>query len=426
MFKKVHIRLTLLFTGVCTLVIAIMSALYLFLSWSNIKNNSFMSFRTDIANFSSTLTYDSVISQNWLANIKNNYSYRLFIYENNKPLLNTEEIMDDDSTVLIDGIKNAFSEDIRRLGRYTDSVNHDEFEYSVNNKKYYVGIICRSSEKCISEIYAINPLKDETDQFHRLIFSFLMIILIAAAALFVFSYFFTKLLLSPVKKAHQQQAHFIAAASHEIRNPVNTIISALDAMETSDGEQQKEFSKIARKEGKRLALLTEDLLTLARSDNGSFTAKTAPVELDTLILDCYEAFIAPAKEKNISISVELPDENVPKAMADADRIKQVISIILSNAVSYTPDGGKIKIAYTSDNSRHIIRISDSGSGISAEDRQHIFERFYRADRSRTDRSHFGLGLSIAKEIIDLHKGSISVDDSELGGSCFVITLPLNN
>ena len=113
-------------------------------------------------------------------------------------------------------------------------------------------------------------------------------------------------------------------------------------------------------------------------------------------------------------------------MADADRIKQVISIILSNAVSYTPDGGKIKIAYTSDNSRHIIRISDSGSGISAEDRQHIFERFYRADRSRTDRSHFGLGLSIAKEIIDLHKGSISVDDSELGGTCFAITLPLTH
>lgn len=422
MFRKVHIRLTMLFTGVCTLVIAVMSVLYLYLSWSNIRKNTFMSFRTDIANFSSALSKDHIISQNWLENINMNYSYKLFIYDNNKPMLFTSKSLNNKNTAFIDGIKEKFSSDIQRL-KYTGSVAHDEFGYSVNNRSYYIGIICISGENGITEVYAVNSLENQKNQLKKLIIYFILIISAAAAVLFVFSYFFTKRLLRPVSQAHQQQAHFIAAASHEIRNPVNTIISALDAMETSDGEQQQYLSKIARKEGKRLALLTEDLLTLARSDNGSFTAKTAPTELDTLVLDCYEAFLSPAKEKNISISVKLPEENIPKAMADAERISQVISILLNNAVSYTPENGKIEIAYSVDNSKHMVRVSDSGCGISAEEREHIFERFYRADRSRTDRSHFGLGLSIAKEIMDLHNGSITVEDSALGGACFVISLP---
>lgn len=422
MFRKVHIRLTMLFTGVCTLVVAVMSLLYLYLSWNNIRKNAFISFRTDIANFSSTLSKDHVISQSWLMNINMNYSYQLYIYDNGKAMLSTSKGMSEENSALLEDIKSELSTDIQRL-RYTGSVAHDEFSCSAKDHRYYVGIICISGDKGITEVYAVKSLDSQQKQLRKLIIYFILIIIGAAIVFFVFSYFFTKLLLKPVKQAHQQQAHFIAAASHEIRNPVNTIMSALDAMETSEGDQQQYLSKIARKEGKRLALLTEDLLTLARSDNGSFTAQTAPTELDTLVLDCYEAFLSPAKEKTIDLSVKLPDDNIPKAMIDAERINQVISILLNNAVSYTPENGKIEIAYSVDNSQHIVRVSDSGCGISEEDRQHIFERFYRADRSRTDRSHFGLGLSIAKEIIDLHNGTISVEDSPLGGTSFTISLP---
>lgn len=423
MFRKVHIRLTMLFTGVCTLVIAVMSLLYLYLSWNNIRKNAFINFKTDIANFSSTLSKDHIISQSWLMNINMNYSYKLYIYDNGKAMLSTSTGMNEEDSVLLEDIKSELSTDIQRL-RYTGSVAHDEFICSAKHHSYYVGIICISGDKSITEVYAVKSLASQQKQLKKLIIYFILIIIGAAIVFFVFSYFFTKLLLKPVKQAHQQQAHFIAAASHEIRNPVNTIMSALDAMDTSEGEQQQYLSKIARKEGKRLALLTEDLLTLARSDNGSFTAQTAPTELDTLVLDCYEAFLPPAKEKNINLSVKLPADNIPKAMIDAERINQVISILLNNAVSYTPENGKIEIAYSVDNSQHIVRVSDSGCGISAEDRQHIFERFYRADRSRTDRSHFGLGLSIAKEIVDLHNGTISVEDSHLGGTSFTISLPI--
>ena len=421
MFRKVHIRLTLLFTAVCTLVIAVMSGLYLYISRVSLRDSGYMSFRTDIASFSASLSDSRVISQNRINSVRNNYSYGFYIYDNDRPLQFTADAAASDGG-LIDSIRQEFSADIMKL-RYTGSVSSEIVSFSRGGKNYYVGIICLKGDNSFTEIYITDSLDRETKQFRSLLSKFIVIILSAAAALFIFSYFFTRRLLLPIKKTHEQQAHFIAAASHEIRNPVNTIISALDAMDSSEGQQQKDFADIARKEGRRLTLLTEDLLTLARSDNGSLTARTAPTELDTLLLDCCEAFTAPAREKDISIDIKLPDENVPEAEVDAERIKQVISVILSNAVSYTPRGGRIEAVYTADRSCHRIRISDSGSGIPDEDKERIFDRFYRADPSREDRSHFGLGLAIAKEITDLHNGTITAEDSPLGGASFVISLP---
>ena len=129
MFRKVHIRLTMLFTGVCTLVVAVMSLLYLYLSWNNIQKNSFISFKTDIANFSSTLSKDHVISQSWLMNINMNYSYQLYIYDNGKAMLSTSKGMSEENSALLEDIKSELSTDIQRL-RYTGSVAHDEFSCS--------------------------------------------------------------------------------------------------------------------------------------------------------------------------------------------------------------------------------------------------------------------------------------------------------
>lgn len=110
-------------------------------------------------------------------------------------------------------------------------------------------------------------------------------------------------------------------------------------------------------------------------------------------------------------------------MVDQERIKQVISIILSNAIEYTPENGRINISYYYIRKKeHIIEIADSGLGISDEDKEHIFEKFYRADNSRNQRSHFGLGLAIAKEIIDLHNSRITVSDSIYGGASFIVKL----
>ncbi len=423
MFRKVHIRLTMVFTTVCTLILAIMSIFYLYLNYCSIYNNAFTSFQNNMTIFSSELSKSHTISHEWLQSIQKDYNYYLFVYDNNAPMKFTIQNKSDTNLMLIKNIKQRFTNDVNQMQRSTIS-QHKEISCSIDGKRIFISIITIPGKNGSTEIYAVDILKNEREQIWKLGIHFIIIIILAFAALFIFSYVFTRMLLKPIRQAHEQQAHFIAAASHEIRNPVNTIISALDAMDKSEGTQRDSFADIARKEGNRLILLTEDLLTLARSDNGNFTSNFAPAELDTILLDCYEAFMAPAQEKEIHINIKLPEENVPIANIDSERIKQVISILLSNAVSYTPERGKIDISYSVETQWHIIIISDNGSGISDEDKRHIFERFYRADHAREDRSHFGLGLAIAKEIIDLHNGKIFVKDNDSGGASFIVYLPI--
>lgn len=423
MFRKVHIRLTMVFTTVCTLILAIMSIFYLYLNYCSIYNNAFTSFQNNMTIFSSEFSKSHTISHEWLQSIQKDYNYNLFVYDNNAPMKFTIQNKSDTDLMLIKNIKQRFTNDVNQMQRSTIS-QHKEISCSIDGKRIFISIITIPGKDGSTEIYAVDILKNEREQIWKLGIHFIIIIILAFAALFIFSYVFTRMLLKPIRQAHEQQAHFIAAASHEIRNPVNTIISALDAMDKSEGTQRDSFADIARKEGNRLILLTEDLLTLARSDNGNFTSNFAPAELDTILLDCYEAFMAPAQEKEIHINIKLPEENVPIANIDSERIKQVISILLSNAVSYTPERGKIDISYSVETQWHIIIISDNGSGISDEDKRHIFERFYRADHAREDRSHFGLGLAIAKEIIDLHNGKIFVKDNDSGGASFIVYLPI--
>lgn len=423
MFHKVHTRLAVVFTSACVFILIIMSGFYLYLNYRSIYINSFNNFNNDTMTLSYSFQTDKIFSHDWLKNIEANYNYSLFIYDNSMPIRFTTETKSTQECEFTDQLKTKIKNKIADM-RYSSIVRCKTLQYSNDSKKYYVGVIVIPAEKGTTEVYIIDYLENEKDQIKELYIHFFIIIFICSTGLFLFSYLFTFKILQPVKKAHEQQTYFIAAASHEIRNPVNTILSATEAMDKCEEKERSEFSEIVRKEGKRLVYLTEDLLTLARSDNGKFPVNPAPTDLDTLIVDCYEAFTAPSNEKGIRISIQLPEEAIPQANIDAERIKQVISIVLSNAVSYTPQNGQINISYCKNNNSHIITISDNGSGISDDDKKHIFERFYRVDHSRENRSHFGLGLAIAKEIITTHKGEISVRDSKYGGAEFVISLPL--
>lgn len=420
MFKKLHLRLTMLFTLFATLILISMSAFYLYINYRGLDENSFESFGTDMSAF--ITAFDS--GENDLLTVKrlqSSYDYLIYIYDNDIPL----KITDVTKTP-------AERELMVRLRDYYRSGNAGEteseklvFKYGEGEKKYYAGVLVFHGKASDTEVYVLYDTAPIAAQKRALLIRFIIIAAAAAAVFYVFSYFFTKKLLKPIDESQKRQNEFIAAASHEIRNPVNTIMSALSAMEKAEETQQKELVDIARKEGKRLARLTGDLLTLARSDSGTFSAKFGTAELDTIVLDCYEAFSPRAAQKNIRLDIELPEDISQAQHMDGERIKQVVAILLDNALSYTPEGGRIGLMLRQSEKGHIIKVSDSGSGIPDESKEKVFERFYRADDSRSDNSHFGLGLCIAKEIVTMHGGTISVSDTEGGGSTFTVTLPEN-
>lgn len=175
-------------------------------------------------------------------------------------------------------------------------------------------------------------------------------------------------------------------------------------------------------EGKRMSRLIDDMLTLSGTDSSHFTIHKTTVELDTLLLSAYEKFEPLAIKKCISLRITLPDQLIPPCSCDKERIEQVLSILLDNALSYTPSGGKICLSLQTSSDKLILRVADHGIGIPDSEKKAVFERFYRCDKSHKDKNHFGLGLCIAQEIIHMHRGKLWVEDTPGGGATFVVVL----
>ena len=254
-----------------------------------------------------------------------------------------------------------------------------------------------------------------------------LVFLASSAAVFVlviFSWLFTGKMLRPIQENQQRQTEFIAAASHELRTPLAAILSAASAMERAEPMQRSQFSDMIHREGNRMSRLIGDMLTLSSSDSKAWVLQKQPVELDMLLLEVYEAQYPLAKEQGIELTLSLYEQNVPSMNLDRDRINQVLSILLDNARNHTPAPGKIELELTVHRKNVQIRVSDTGPGVPDDEKRRIFERFYRSEKSRSHRGHFGLGLSIAAEIVKKHNGRIWVQDATIGGAEFVVELPL--
>ena len=167
----------------------------------------------------------------------------------------------------------------------------------------------------------------------------------------------------------------------------------------------------------------QDLLSLANADNQNWSIHLNPVEADTLLLDTFEKYEPLMQAKNLHFQITIPEEPIFPCLLDQGRISQVLDILLDNALSYVPANGRIRLSLSEEKGYLIFTISDNGPGIPEESRKEVFRRFYRIDSSRKDKQHFGLGLSIAREIVSLHGGTITVSETPGGGATFTMLLP---
>jgi two-component system OmpR family sensor kinase len=217
------------------------------------------------------------------------------------------------------------------------------------------------------------------------------------------------------------QERFLADVSHELRTPLTVIKGNLDLMRRINTLDEEILVSIDE-EANRLTRLVGDLLLLAQAETGKLPLQKDCLELDGLLFEVIQEMHILANEK---ISIRLTEIDQIQVHGDRDRLKQVLLNLISNAIQYTPEGGEVFLSLSrmGKNARLIIR--DTGPGIPAEDLPHIFERFYRTEKSRTRQKTpgFGLGLSIAYWIIKNHKGKIEVESIEGGGTTFIISLP---
>lgn len=222
---------------------------------------------------------------------------------------------------------------------------------------------------------------------------------------------------------------FTADASHELKTPLAVIRADVERSmtETTAPSERLVALEEALQEVRRMTDLVESLLTLARADEGRFDLHREPVELQPLVQEVYETAVILGEAQGVAVNLPFTAEAV--VMGDRTRLRQLFLNLVTNAIKYTPAGGKVDIGLGRHPDNVTFAVRDTGIGISAADFPHIFERFWRADRVRSrmsERGGFGLGLAISQWIAQAHGGTLTAS-SRLGrGSLFTVTLPLSD
>ena len=228
--------------------------------------------------------------------------------------------------------------------------------------------------------------------------------------------------LRPISRAFQRQREFVADASHELRTPLTLIRTNVEAWLRRSNGTTRAYAQSVVEEVEQLNRIVGDLTTLALADARQLHLDPKPIELNEVV----ESLIAQATPLADERGVKLrPDLNGGvRVDADLIRVRQLLLILIDNALTHTPSGGEVSVGVIRQNGRAHVTVTDTGDGIPAGDLPHIFERFYRADKARTrENGGSGLGLAIAKWIVDAHKGEIAVKSAEGKGTEVEVSLP---
>jgi signal transduction histidine kinase len=370
----------------------------------------------------SNLERERELSFSYLRRLEQSGGFLLYLWDRSLPLTfntlphhrDTEEMAQAAYTAYAFGQESGTAEELFRREQLPDGTVYD------------VGVIPLSVDpiRDLEEEGMLLVMLTPRETFHhqlqreRLIFSGISIL--GGLVLILFSWLFTRRLLWPIRENQRLQTQFIANASHELRTPLSVIRTCISV-------KPPHFEDAIAKECFHMSKLVDDMLVLTDAQSVGERDKLpceGTIEPDTLLLEVYEQMESLAKEKGLRITCRLPEEALPTLRGDTGKIRQVLMSILHNAITFTPKGGSIEISAALSGKHLVFRLSDTGIGIPDTEKDKVFERFYRADDSRSDKGHYGLGLSIAREIVLLHHGEISVTNTPGGGSTFICAFPL--
>jgi two-component system, OmpR family, sensor histidine kinase CiaH len=234
--------------------------------------------------------------------------------------------------------------------------------------------------------------------------------------------------IKPIKRAYLSKERFAADASHELRTPISIIQLSAEALDNELDDKNEFVQQVIsdiKDETIRMGELVENLLFLARNDSGRLNVQWEHIDFSKLLGKTVNSFKMLAKDKDITIESEISTD----LFIDGDKklLKSLIVILIDNAIKYSHVGGIVKVSACQQENKKgsnlIFKVEDNGIGIAKDKVENIFERFYRLETSRSKQiPGYGLGLSIAKEIVTIHHGSIKVTSEEGSGSCFIFTL----
>ncbi len=436
MFRKAHRKLS----AICCLTMAwIVLAIVLcclHVSEKNMYGQEKALFFLQANTISSDLYASKNISMEWYKRNIGNEANTLSIETDGIPSTLTSLALSPEQQSLIQEIKKASpnAQKLPNTRMVSAKIKQEFFEYS-NGAEDYLVMNARFFEKehkiDAAFLYSLAPFRQNV-RLQRMLFLFIW--LASLLALYLFSHLFTSRVLQPLIQNDEKQKRFIAFASHELRSPLAVFKTGLSIL-TQQNPSLAGSDKTARiftlmdTEMSRMERLIQDLLCLAKAEQAALHFQFQPANLADLLQSAYEKHAPIAAEKQISLTlIPICSQGQPKqepiCLCDPQRIEQAVAILLDNALSYTPAGQKVTLRLLRQRGKCCIQVIDTGIGIPDREKEKIFDKFYRMDSSRSQKEHYGLGLSIAKEICHAHNGRIWASDTPGGGSTFTIRLPL--
>lgn len=425
MYRSLRNKLVLLYTISTGLILIIVMIIILIATEKELEEKRLEAFINHGSTISNKLQIENTLKHSWLSQLESENNLLIQIEDNGSPIsfkgvfhsstdrdLLMKQLTDLALEEGIDTGKNPIFFNEAKSSIYTIKGEKNEVYYG-----FAVIIPTTTGWRSLLLLqYFPNYYSSIINQ--RILYSLLG--LAGIISLFLVSLCFVSKMLRPIEESNRRQTTFIAAASHELRSPLSVIMANNAAISTTSEAQI--FHKGIDKECKRMAHLIDDMLLLTCMDAKTWLINKEPIEIDTLLVETYEAFLPLFRQNNLSLVLNLQEDELPIIYGDKDRLKQILAILLDNALSYTPPRKKVTVHGFVSNCYLNIEVEDQGIGITDIDKKLIFDRFYRADKSRNDKKHFGLGLCIANELVQRHGGKISIRDTEGGGATFVIRI----
>ena len=411
MFKKLKRKFILLNMIIISVVMMVSFTTIYFITFNDIQNQN----RLRIENVSSTTMRYMEIYQN---SSTINVQFPLDEY-----IQAFGVVIDEQGDYIFDSTFGTISKEFIQIAVDTAMKENTEIgKIVLGNRQYQYSIkqalakVNSSEENSITttsveRLYLLVFL-DITESQQTIVQLLITFIIIGGLTLFVIfgiSVYFAKCSIIPIEQAYKKQKQFIQDASHELKTPLAAIGANLDVIIATPKQtvesQQKWLGHISY-EIQRMSKLVNDLLFLAKTENTDLVTESVPVNLSTVIEHSILSIETMIYEKGIELEQHIEPKMIVNG--DEDKIEQIFNILLDNAIKYTNIGGKIDVILTNRKNEAKLIISNTGNGISDEHIDRIFDRFYRIDEARKDNGSYGLGLAIAKSLVEGMDGEIKV------------------
>lgn len=439
MFPKLEKKFVFLYTLSTGLILTLILAVAFLFFLSSQDSRQKAHFQDQVFTLASRLQMDSTFSDSYLAQMESKNQLLIYIEENGAPFFfsgsytprTTRDTLFERTETMAEA--EGIFQDSHPIS--SNLLQSSLLQIAGDNRDIYLGnILILHTDRGYKKLVL---LQDITDGRRQIVWTALFYLAIDTAGIFLLfltGRWFVRRSLKPLEETYLKQQDFVAAASHELRSPLAVIQTAADAADAAPAEAGR-LLKVIKKECLRGSSLVKNLLLLVSADQNNWAVKKTYFELDEMLLDLLEVYEPLCISKGGQLRLSLPDTPLPPVLADPELCRQILTILLDNAAAYGLDGCDVTQTFASGGKKKqillraeyerphaIVSVIDHGPGIPDEDKGLVFDRFYRGDKSRNKKEHFGLGLSIAAKLAHIQGIELDVKDTKNGGSTFVVRI----